>query len=216
MEGRGVAGGKKIAADLSAHICFEDETGQGLSPPRGRTWAPRGARPVVRVRGRGTGRVNVAGVVCFRPGHRSRFIYRLHVYHGRKSEPKSFGWQDYRDLIVATHQQLGTPLVWCWDNLNRHLVRELKDFAEEHKEWLRVFQMPSYAPELNPAEGVWSLLKRSTVNFVATSLIGLERIVKRKLKKIQYRSELIDGCLSGTGLIIEPAKIAQPDTALST
>jgi hypothetical protein len=32
---------------------------------------------------------------------------------------------------------------------------------------------------------------------------GLVRIIKRKLKKIQYRPHLIDGCLAGTGLKIE-------------
>ncbi|MCW2948071.1 MAG: hypothetical protein JWR24_4788, partial [Actinoallomurus sp.] len=29
-------------------------------------------------------------------------------------------------------------------------------------------------------------------------------IIKRKLKKIQYRPHLIDGCLAKTGLTIEP------------
>jgi hypothetical protein len=41
-------------------------------------------------------------------------------------------------------------------------------------------------------------------NFAAAGLDGLVRIVKRKLKKIQYRPHLIDGCLAGTGLAIEP------------
>ena len=41
-------------------------------------------------------------------------------------------------------------------------------------------------------------------NFAATDLNGLVRIVKRKLKKIQYRPHLIDGCLAGTGLTLEP------------
>jgi transposase len=199
-----VAGVKRTAADLGAYICFEDEAGQGLRPPKGRTWAPRGARPVVRVRGRGNGRVNIAGAVCFRPGSRPHFFYRLHVYHGRKGEPKTFAWHQYRDLIITAHQQLNAPLVWCWDNLNVHLAKELAAFAEEHADWLRIFQMPSYAPELNPAEGVWSLLKRAIANFVAPDLSGLVRIVKRKLKKIQFRPHLIDGCLTGTGLIIEP------------
>jgi hypothetical protein len=162
---------------------------------------------VVRVRGRGRGRVNIAGVVCFRSGHRAHFFYKLHVYHGRKGEPKSFSWQEYRDLIVVTHLQLHAPVVWCWDNLNVYLVQELADFAEENKEWLRVFQMPSYAPELNPQEGVWSLLKRSIANFVAADLTGLTRIVKRKLKKLQYRPQLIDGCLAGTGLTMDRPQI---------
>jgi transposase len=41
---------KSTARDLGAYVCFEDEAGQGLRPPKGRTWAPRGARPVVSVR----------------------------------------------------------------------------------------------------------------------------------------------------------------------
>ena len=41
------------------------------------------------------------------------------------------------------------------------------------------------------------------VNFAAADVNGLVRIVKRKLKKIQYRPHLIDGCLAGTGLTIE-------------
>jgi hypothetical protein len=48
-------------------ICFEDEAGEGLSPPKGRTWAWRGARPVVQVRGAGGGRISIAGVMCYRP-----------------------------------------------------------------------------------------------------------------------------------------------------
>jgi len=57
---------------------------------------------------------------------------------------------------------------------------------------------------LNPAEGIWSLLMRSMANFAAAGLDGLVRIVKRKLKKIQYRPHLVDGCLAATGLILEP------------
>jgi hypothetical protein len=37
-----------------------------------------------------------------------------------------------------------------------------------------------------------------------TRRVRLVRIIKRKLKKIQYRPHLIDGCLADTGLKIEP------------
>jgi hypothetical protein len=60
--------------------------------------------------------------------------------------------------------------------------------------------MPSYAPELNPAEGIWSLLKRHLADFAAADLTHLTRVIKRKLKKIQYRPHLVDGCLPPTGL----------------
>jgi hypothetical protein len=86
----------------------------------------------------------------------------------------------------------------------RTFAPELADFAEANQAWLRVFRLPAYTPDLNPAEGIWSLLKRSMANFAAANLDGLVRIVKRKLKKIQYRPHLIDGCLTGAGLRIEP------------
>ena len=95
-------------------------------------------------------------------------------------------------------------MIWCWDNLNIHLAPELAEFAAENKAWLRVFQLPTYAPELNPAEGIRSPLKRAIANFAAPDLDYLVRIVKRKLKKIQYQPHLIGGCLTKTGLTIEP------------
>ena len=88
MEGAGVARYKSTARDLGAFICFEDEAGQGLRPPKGRTWAPCGARPVVKVRGAGGGRVSIAGVACYRPGDRPHLFYKLRVHRRRKGEPK--------------------------------------------------------------------------------------------------------------------------------
>src|SRR5713226_854662 len=140
----------------------------------------------------------------YRPGDRPHLFCQLRPYRRLKGEAKGFTWQDYRDLIIATHRNLPAPLVWCWDNLNIHLAPELAGFAAKNKEWLRIYRLPAYAPDLNPAEGIWSLLKRSMVNFAAADLDGLVRIVKRKLKKIQYRPHLILGCLAGTGLKIEP------------
>jgi DDE superfamily endonuclease len=169
VEGGGVAGYKSTARDLGAWICFEDEAGQGLRPPKGRTWAPRGARPVVRVRGAAGGRVSIAGAACYRPGDRPHVFYKLRVCRRRKGERKGFTWSDYRELIIAAHRELAAPLVWVWDNLNIHLAPELADFAMENKEWLRVYRLPAYAPDMNPAEGIW-LLKRAMANFAAADL----------------------------------------------
>ena len=157
----------------------------------------------MRVRGSGRGYASAAGVVCFRPGHRPHFFYRLHLWHGRKGERKSFTWTEYRDLIVVVHRQLGTPVVWVWDNLPVHLTGELTEFIAKNKEWLTVVHLPAYAPDLNPVEGVWSLVKRSLENFAAASMDHLVRVLKRKLKKVQYRPHVLQGCLAGTGLIID-------------
>ena len=60
-------------------------------------------------------------------------------------------------------------------------------------------------PEINPAEGIWSLIKQGLLaNLVPVALDELASTVRFALKPIQYRPELIDGCLAETGLIIHP------------
>ncbi|MFE0146233.1 transposase [Nonomuraea sp. NPDC059007] len=95
------------------------------------------------------------------------------------------------------------PLVWCWDNLNVHLTGQFTEFAAEHADWLRIVQLPAYAPELIPVEGVRSLPRRALANFAVADLPGPVRIVKRKLKKIQYRPHLLTGCLTQTELTLD-------------
>ncbi|MEV5847695.1 transposase [Streptomyces sp. NPDC051985] len=106
-------------------------------------------------------------MVCFKSGHRPRIFFKLHVHRGRKGKPKTFAWSDYRDFIRMVHLPLGTPVVWVWDNLSVHLQQELFDFEAEHKDWLVIFHLPPYAPEINPQEGIWSLLKRVLADFAA-------------------------------------------------
>jgi DDE superfamily endonuclease len=205
MEEGGLAPGKSTAAALGGWIVFEDETGQRMRPPRSRTWGRRGITPLIRVRGGGSGSVSVAGLACYRPGHRTRLTCRLHQYRGRKGQTKAFTWTEYRDLLTAAHHQLpGGNMVLVRDNLNARLRPELRAFTAAQP-WLRVFQLPSYAPDLNPVEGIWSSLKRGPLANVAfTSFAHLLQVIRYGLKKIQYQPGLIDGCLAGTGLSLEP------------
>jgi len=175
-----------------------------MRPPRARTWARRGHTPVIRVRGGGTGHVSVAGLACYRPGFRSRLTCRLHQYRGRKDEAKAFTWTEYRGLLTAAHRQLpGGNIVLVWDNLPVHLRKELRAFTAA-RPWLRVFQLPSYAPDLNPVEGIWSVLKRGALaNQAAASYARLLQVIRHGLQKIQRRPGLLDGCLAGTGLTLE-------------
>ncbi len=89
-----------------AWICFEDEAGQSLRPPKARTWARRGHTPVVRVSGKGSGRVSVAGLVCLRPGARSCLLYRMRLHHGRKGERRSMSEADYAAWATSP------PVTW--------------------------------------------------------------------------------------------------------
>ncbi|WP_369201601.1 transposase [Streptomyces sp. PU-14G] len=202
MEEGDLAAGKSTAAERNAWLVFEDEAGQSMTPPRARTRVRIDQTPVVRVRGRGSGRVSMAGMACYKPGQRSRLIYAIREYRGRKDEPKGFGWRGFRDLIVRARIQLGGPIVLVWDNARLNLTVGTREFIDANAEWLTVFQLPTYAPDPNPTEGVWSLVKRDIGNLAAADLDQITRAVKRRLKMRRYRPEAIDGCLAGTDLAL--------------
>ncbi|WP_434098217.1 IS630 family transposase [Streptomyces mirabilis] len=192
----GLAAGKSIAAACGGWIVFEDEAGQSMTPPRARTWGRIGQTPVVRVRGRGSGRVPMTGMPCYKPGERSRLISSVREYNGRKDQPKGFGRRDFRDLLVRARIQLGGPIVLVWDNVRIHLTAPLREFIAANADWLTVFPLPTNAPDLNP-QG--SLVKRDIGNLAAADLSQITRAVKRKLKMLRYRPRVIAGCLTGTG-----------------
>ena len=198
MAGGDLAGGKRTAADLGAWLVFEDESGQGLRPPKGRTWGRRGQTPVVKVTGGHDTRVSLAALIAVRPGCPARLIYRTH--RGRRGDKrKGFTEADYARLLDAAHQQLGGPLVVVWDGLNTHVSGAMRELVAA-RSWLRVFRLPPYASELNPVEPVWSNLKRSLANLTKHDIGQLTALVKTRLRRMQYRPGLLGGFLAKTGL----------------
>ena len=204
MASRDLGEGSRLAAATGAWICFEDEAGQNLRPPKARTSARRGHTPVVSVSGKGSGRVSVAGLVCLKPGARGRLFCRVRVHRGRKGERRSMSEADYAGLITAAHQQLHAPVILIWDNLNTHISATMRTFISSHPDWLTEVRLPAYAPDLNTAEGAWANMKNGLGNLAAANVDQLTAIIKNRLKRIQYRPALIDGFLAQTGLTLEP------------
>src|SRR3954464_1022916 len=128
-----------MAADLGAWGVFEDESGQGSRPPKGRTWGRRGHTPVVRVTAAISPRVSVAALVAIQPGQRPRLIYRTHRRR-RASRRKGFTEVDYAALLDAAHQQLGGPIVVVWDNLNTHVSAAMAELIAA-RPWLTVYRL---------------------------------------------------------------------------
>jgi hypothetical protein len=105
---------------------------------------------VVRVTGSSNKRVSLAALIAVKPGSRARLIYRVH--HGsRTGRRKGFSETGYAHLLDAAHQQLGGALVLVWDNLNTHVSAAMTELIAA-RSWLTVYQLPPYAPELNPVE----------------------------------------------------------------
>jgi len=188
-----------------------------MTPPTSRTWARRGHTPVIRVRGRSQRRFSIAALACYKRGERSRLVFRpkRHIDHKRGGR-RSFTWTDYRDLLTAAHQQLGAPFVLVWDSLNVHLDARLRAFIGT-RDWITAYQLPPYAPDLNPVEGIWSLVRRAGQNNTAfTDPDHLMHVLRRTLRELQYRSETIDGCLAATGLTLTTSRRQAQVTVPST
>lgn len=154
---------------------------------------------MVKVPGRRGPRISIAGIVSYRPGARSRLFYRQIIHRSRKNEPKGLRENDFARLIDAAHQQLNSPIILIWDKLPGHRSALMRQFIAA-RSWLRVYYLPAYAPELNPAEGVWSSLRRAMGNLAADTVTDLVTAAKTRLKRMQYRPTLIDGFLAATGL----------------
>jgi len=108
-------------------------------------------------------RSSLAGLTCYRPGQRSRLIYRAMVHKGHKGEKKGFREADFAALVDAAHQQLAGPIVLVWDNLRGHVSAKMKALIAA-RPWLRVYTLPAYA---------------------AGNATNLARLAKTKLRKMQ-------------------------------
>ncbi|MFI9623113.1 transposase [[Kitasatospora] papulosa] len=79
----------------------------------------------------------------------------------------------------------------------------LKRYEAEH-DWLTTVRLQPYAPDLNPVEAVWSLVRRAMANTAFTTPDDLDRKLRSELHRIQLRPRLIDGCLTATRLAVNP------------
>jgi hypothetical protein len=137
----------------------------------------------------------VAGLICLKPEARSHLFYRMRIHRGRKGERRSMSEADYAGLITAAHHELHDPLIVIRDNLNTHVSAVMHEFTEAHPDWLTVIQLPAYAPDLNPVEGLWVNTKNGLGNLAACTAGQLAAVTRTRLKRIQRRPALINGFL---------------------
>ena len=204
MEGGDLGEGTRLAAATGAWTCFEDESGQALQPPKARTRGRRGHTPVVKVSGRGSGRIPVAGLACLKAGRPGRFFYRMQGRRLRPGTRRAMSEADCASLITAAHRYLNAPVILIRDNLNTHLSRKMRAFTAGHPGWLTVIRLPAYAPDLNPVEGAWSVMKNSLGNLTAGTTGQLAAAMRHQLDRIQRQHSLITGFLGQTGLTLDP------------
>ena len=136
------------ARQAQGAIFWGDETGLRSDDVRGRSYAPRGRTPLVRVCHRRAGLSLLSAVA-------NRGELRWMVVDGAVKAPDLIRF--LRRLVRDARRKVFLIL----DRLQAHRARLTRDWLAEHRSEIEVFHLPAYSPELNPDEGVNADLKQA-------------------------------------------------------
>jgi len=91
-------------------------------------------------------------------------------------------------------RHLRGPVIVLLDNSSTHQGEPLQRLLRQHSR-LRLEHFPSYAPELNPDEGVWSLAKRALANSCPNDLEELVEDVIDSINNVRNSRQKLRGCI---------------------
>ena len=99
-------------------------------------------------------------------------------------------------------EYFGCKLLVIWDGGAIHRAEEVKVFlASGGAAQIHLERLPAYAPELNPAEGVWQHLKHVELrNLCCTDLDHLSTELNLAIRRLRRRSDLIQSFFAGAEL----------------
>ena len=175
----------KRAKKERAEIHWGDETGLCNDSYHGRSYAPRGETPAIRLHPR-CKRVNLISTIT------NQGKVRFMVYKDRMNSNTLIKFMER--LIKNSDKKIYLIL----DNLKVHHSYVVRDWLEEHEEKIELFFLPSYSPELNPDEylncdlkaGVHSAIPARTKKQLASKAIShlrkLQKLPKRVMKYFKH------------------------------
>ena len=168
---------------------FFDEFGFSFLEPLGRTWAPKGKRPVLRRVTKERRALSTAVGLTL-----SGRIYKRHFD----------GTMDSDDVIeVLEHLQRHIPgkFILIWDRANIHTSKKTTAYLAEHPniiiEWL-----PAYAPELNPEEYCHGNVKQHLKNTTPANKDEMRMMVDRGFARLRRRPDLLLSFVHAAGLSV--------------
>jgi transposase len=163
---------------------FADEAGFKLLSGVVRTYAPVGHTPVLQVP-LTYDRLSTMGAIS-NAGH---FFTRMQDHPVKGPDLVRF-----LKHILA---HLPGHILLIWDGLPAHRSQSVKDFlASGAAKRLTLLQLPGYAPELNPQEGIWRYLKYvELANVCCHNLDELRVALRKAIQHVRYRLHVIVGCL---------------------
>jgi transposase len=156
-----------------------------------RTWAPRGKTPILRV--------------PFTHDHLS--VISAITLDGRlclQVRKDHYDGEAVVGFLRVRLRKISGKLLLIWDGSPIHHGQAVKDFLREGAaKRLQLEPLPGYAPDLNPAEGIWNYLKRvELANVCCTDLGDLRHHLLRAGVRLRHKSEVIRACARECGYLV--------------
>jgi transposase len=157
----------------NATIVFVGECGAQTTPNMRRSWAQEGSRPVLRAKSSREKVTVISGVSLDAELFFDLFDHDM------------TGTEVIRFLERLLEEIEGRVLV-VWDNGPIHRCVEVQTFVWLNRDRLGLRRLPPYAPELNPDEGIWDVLKNDKLaNFCPKTLEELKSRVEAELQLLK-------------------------------
>ena len=162
-----------------AEIQWGDESGLRSDDVRGRSYAPKGETPVVRVPNKRHSLSIISTVT-------NKGQMRWRIFDGALNSAILIDF--FKRLIKGQKKKVFLIL----DNLRVHHSRPVKEWLADHADAIEVFYLPSYSPELNPDEMANADLKQAVTKLApARTKLQLVKATARHLRSVQRQPERI-------------------------
>jgi transposase len=137
----------KRAVEENAEIWWVDETGARNDSNYIKGYAPKGVTPTLPVASRHIG-VNMISAIT------NKGKLRYHFYRG------GFNQKIYMSFLTRLIKGTDKKVFAILDNCSTHRGLLVQDWKEKKADFITIFHLPSYVPELNPTEYLNNNLKR--------------------------------------------------------
>lgn len=116
-------------------------------------------------------------------------------------QEKAFKGPDVVRFLKHALRQIPGKLLVIWDGSPIHRARVVKEFlADGAAARVQFEQLPGYAPELNPDEGIWKHLKYVELkNVCCRNLCELRVELRRAKERLRHKKHVILGCIRQPG-----------------
>jgi len=184
----------EAAGARNAHLVFLDESGFMLTPTVRRTWAPQGETPRLSCWDR---RDRLSAISCITLSPQRA---RLNFYFTLLPDNTNVTARDIVAFLSQLKKQLRAFTV-IWDGSNLHSRSGLvKAYLAKHPE-IVAETLPSYAPEVNPDEGVWGWTKYGRLaNLAAASTADLRQRIHREFAVLKKDHQLLNSFIQEADL----------------